>query len=115
VRDYIHIEDIAQAHVLALETQNAGVGRVYNIGSNKGVTVMEVIAACEEVAGKTIPLEFARPRPGDPAVLVASTEKLKKELGWKPKYDSISEIVKSAFLWHSRYPKGYADKKKGGR
>lgn len=110
VRDYIHVEDIAQAHVLALESQEPGLGRVYNIGSNVGVTVKEVITACEKITGKRIPWEYAPPRPGDPAVLVASADKLKNELGWKPSYDSITQIVETAFRWHNRYPNGYSDK-----
>ena len=110
VRDYIHVEDIAQAHVLALETQKDGIGRTYNIGSNEGITVKEVIAACEKITGNKIPWEYAPRRSGDPAILVASADKLKNELGWNPCYESIEKIVETAHRWHSRYPNGYTDK-----
>lgn len=112
VRDYVHVEDIASAHVLAMESQLAGQGRFFNIGSNKGVTVKEIIDACEKVAGVPITRNIGPRRPGDPAILIASSDRLSSELGWKPKYRSIDQIVESAYLWHNRYPNGYRDKPK---
>ncbi len=110
VRDYVHVDDIAQAHVLAMQSQQPGKGRKFNIGSNTGTTVLEVIKACEGASGTSITCEMAEPRPGDPAVLVASCDKLVAELGWKPRFDSIEAIVETACRWHSRYPGGYRDK-----
>lgn len=112
VRDYVHVNDIAQAHTLAMQSQKDSVGRKYNIGSNTGVTVLEVIKACEKVGGTKINYEFAPPRPGDPGELVASCDKLKAELGWSPKLEGIGPIAETAHRWHSRYPNGYADKDK---
>lgn len=110
VRDFVHVEDIAQAHVLAMESQAEGEKRIYNIGSNTGVTVMEVVNACEAVSGRKINWEYAPPRPGDPAVLVASSDRLKAELGWDPKYADVVAIAKTASDWHTKYPGGYKDK-----
>lgn len=110
VRDYVHVEDIARAHVLAMESQEPGAGRFYNIGSSAGATVKELISACEKVSGKSIPCTSALRRPGDPAILIANADKLINELGWSQKYRTIEEIVETACRWHSRYPNGYADK-----
>ena len=106
----MHVEDIAAAHVLALESQQPGRGRFYNIGTNQGVTVNEIIVACEKAAGRSIKRVIAERRPGDPGVLIASADKLSSELGWNPRYVSIDEIVESAYRWHQRYPNGYQDK-----
>jgi UDP-glucose 4-epimerase len=111
VRDYVHVEDIAAAHVLAMESQKKGRARYFNIGSKRGVTVKEVIEACARVSGVGIHQNIAPRRPGDPAVLIASSDSLAAELGWQPKYQSIDEIVESAYRWHSRYPNGYSAKK----
>ena len=86
VRDYVHVLDLAQAHQRAVETLEPGVARVYNIGSGDGTTVLEVLRACEEIVGQPIPHEMADRRPGDPAVLVASPQRLADELGWSPRY-----------------------------
>jgi UDP-glucose 4-epimerase len=110
VRDYVHVQDIAAAHLLAMESQQSGVGRFYNIGSNSGVTVKEIISACEKISGVGIHSKVAARRPGDPAMLVASADKLSSELGWVPKLSSIEQIVETAFRWHSQYPNGYQDK-----
>jgi UDP-glucose 4-epimerase len=112
VRDYVHVNDIAQAHVLAMKSQKDSVGRKYNIGSNTGVTVLEVIKACEKVGGNKIKYDFAPARPGDPATLVASCDKLKADLGWDPKLEGIDAIAETAHRWHARYPQGYTDKNK---
>ena len=111
VRDYVHVEDIARAHVLAMESQKAGTGRIYNIGSKTGATVKEIISACEKAAGNSIRQSPALPRPGDPATLIANADKLTNELGWSRKYKTIEEIVETAYRWHNRYPNGYSDKK----
>jgi UDP-glucose 4-epimerase len=107
VRDYVHTADLAQAHQLAMEALGPGVGLVYNLASGTGATVLEVLRACEKVIGKPIAHEFADRRPGDPATLIASPEKIIAELGWKPKYSEIGEIVRTAWEWHRKHPGGY--------
>ena len=109
VRDYVHVEDIAQAHVLAMEKYQPNVGNFYNIGSNTGASVIEIIKQCEEACSSAINWQFAPRRPGDPAILVASSQKLRDELNWQPRHD-LKTIIKSAYDWHHRYPKGYSDK-----
>jgi len=108
VRDYIHTDDLAQAHRLAVESLQPGMARVYNLGSGIGVTVREVLTACEQVAKRRIPHECVARRPGDPAVLIASPDRAKRELGWKPQRENILEIVATAWQWHSTHPSGYA-------
>jgi UDP-glucose-4-epimerase GalE len=108
VRDYVHTSDLAQAHQLALESLEPGEGRVYNLGSGIGVTVLEVLRACESAVGRPIPYEIVGRRPGDPAVLIATPEKISKELGWLPRYSDIHEIVRTAWNWHHHHPQGYA-------
>jgi UDP-glucose 4-epimerase len=108
VRDYVHTADLAQAHQLALESLKPGVGRVYNLGSGTGATVLEVLRACEEVSGSRIPHEITSRRPGDPAVLIASPQRIIDELGWSPSYSSIQDIVRTAWTWHRRNPSGFA-------
>ncbi len=110
VRDYVHVWDIAQAHALGAQALQPGVGKTYNIGSSEGTTVLEVISACEKAADKKIKWEYAPRRAGDPAKLIASSERLRTELGWQPKFGSVDSIVSSAHRWHRRYPGGYADK-----
>jgi UDP-glucose 4-epimerase len=107
VRDFVHTEDLAQAHQLAVETLEPGVGRVYNLGSGTGTTVREVLQACEDVVGRPIRHEIVGRRPGDPAVLIATPEKIVRELGWKPRYTDIREIAETAWRWHSTHPRGY--------
>jgi UDP-glucose-4-epimerase GalE len=108
VRDYVHTADLAQAHQLAVESLDPGMGRAYNLGSGKGVSVLEMVRACEAVVGRSIPHEIADRRPGDPAVLVATPEKIIRELGWSPRYSEVGEIVRTAWAWHCRFPGGYA-------
>src|SRR5213079_3418986 len=106
IRDYIHIVDLAQAHILALAAGKQG---FYNLGNGDGYSVREVIRMCEEVSGKKIPaLEKAR-RPGDPPKLVASAEKAIRELGWKPQFPKLEDIVTTAWEWHKKNPNGYPD------
>ena len=102
VRDYIHVEDLARAHLLALEALDHQQKLIYNIGNGQGFTVREVIDAVRRVTGKEIKVIEEPRRPGDPAVLVASSEKIKDELGWKPKLAGLDEIVGSAWIWHQQ-------------
>jgi UDP-glucose 4-epimerase len=105
VRDYIHVRDLADAHLLALRALSEARSRlIYNIGNGQGFTVLEVIDSVRRVTGRTIAIEECPRRPGDPAVLVASSEKIKAELGWKPKFSELDRIVASAWKWHqTRY------------
>ncbi|WP_225726653.1 MULTISPECIES: UDP-glucose 4-epimerase GalE [unclassified Nocardia] len=97
VRDYIHIRDLAQAHLLALDTAAPGTHRIFNLGSGTGFSVREVISACERVTGLPIPAVEAPRRPGDPAVLIASSERAVTELGWRPEHTELDEIVSDAW------------------
>ena len=110
VRDYIHVTDLASAHILAAEyLMNVGENNVFNLGNGVGFTVKEIIDTAEKVVGKPIKCEMAPRRAGDPAQLVASSEKAKTVLGWKPKYDDIETIIGSAWNWHKEHPHGYDD------
>ena len=106
IRDYIHIVDLAQAHILALGVQNSG---YYNLGTGGGTSVREVIATCEKITGKPIAVIEKPRRAGDPPLLIAGSDKIKSELGWSPKYQAIEKIVESAWAWHVRNPGGYGD------
>jgi UDP-glucose 4-epimerase len=106
VRDYIHIVDLAQAHILALRALDEG-SRTYNLGNGQGYTVKEVVDTCRQVTGHPIPAETVPRRPGDPATLVASSVKIKRELGWEPKYPDLRTIVEHAWGWHRTHPNGY--------
>jgi UDP-glucose 4-epimerase len=108
VRDYVHTADLAQAHQLAVESLEPGMGQAYNLGSGTGVTVLEVLRACEAAAGRPIPYDVAHRRPGDPGVLIATPEKIGSELGWSPRYSDIREIVRTAWEWHHRNPDGFS-------
>jgi UDP-glucose 4-epimerase len=108
VRDYVHTTDLAQAHQRAVEALQPGRGNTYNLGSGVGVTVLEVLRACEQVIGRPIPHEVVDRRPGDPAVLIASPEKIIKELGWSPQYTDIQSTILTAWEWHRRHPQGFA-------
>jgi UDP-glucose 4-epimerase len=108
VRDYIHIVDLAQAHILALGALDRG-SAVYNLGNGEGFSVKQVIETAREITGHPIPAVVGPRRAGDPATLVASSEKIRRELGWKPQYPSLREIVDSAWQWHRSHPTGYAD------
>ncbi|MFI9409326.1 UDP-glucose 4-epimerase GalE [Nocardia gamkensis] len=99
VRDYIHIRDLAQAHLLALATAEAGTHRIYNLGSGTGFSVREVISACERVTGLSITAQDAPRRPGDPATLIASSECAVTELGWRPEHNDLDEIVTDAWAF----------------
>ena len=99
IRDYIHVQDLARAHLLALEALNERDKLIYNLGNGVGFSVREVIESARRVTGHPIPVEECPRRPGDPAVLIASSEKIGAELGWKPKYSILDEIIESAWTW----------------
>lgn len=108
IRDYIHVSDLAQAHILALDyLLQGGENNVFNLGNGVGFTVKEVIDVARKVTGHPIPAEVCPRRAGDPAQLVASSEKAKTVLGWSPKYDDLYTIVESAWNWHKDHPNGY--------
>jgi len=108
IRDYIHITDLAQAHYLSLlYLLDGGGSRKYNLGNGSGYSILDVITAAGRVTGKEISYHFADRRPGDPAVLVGSAEKIMRELGWEPELNSLETILETAWKWHSRYPDGY--------
>jgi UDP-glucose 4-epimerase len=108
VRDYIHVIDLAQAHILALRALDQG-SRVYNLGNSEGFTVKEVIDAARAITGHPIPAEVGPRRPGDPAVLVAASTRIRQELGWTPRFPQVHAIIESAWRWHQAHPKGYGD------
>jgi UDP-glucose 4-epimerase len=108
VRDYIHVLDLAQAHILALRALEQG-SRTYNLGNGQGYTVCEVIETARQVTGHPIPAMGGPRRPGDPPELVAGSEKIRRELGWRPRYPDLRDIVQSAWVWHSTHPNGYAE------
>lgn len=109
IRDYIHVIDLADAHILALEALTEGPSRVYNLGSGRGYTVMEVIEAARKVTGHPIPARMAPRRAGDAAALVADNAKITAELGWYPEYTSLEAIIQTAWAWHQSHPHGYED------
>ena len=102
VRDYVHVEDLAEAHLMAFEALAQGGQRIYNLGNGSGFTVRQVIESARRVTGQPIPVEVAPRRPGDPAVLIASSEKIGRELGWKPRHTDLDGIVASAWEWHQQ-------------
>ncbi len=106
IRDYIHVRDLAEAHILALKAEHSG---FYNLGTGGGTSVLEVVQACRDATGHDIPVVERPRRPGDPARLVASSEKAKSELGWTPRFTDIDSIVQSAWQWHRRHPRGYGE------
>ena len=108
VRDYIHVMDLAQAHVLAVEYLMKGNdSNVFNLGSGEGYSVKEIIEGARRATGLPIKAEMAERRPGDPATLIASSEKARTVLGWKPQYTDVEEIIATAWKWHSSHPNGY--------
>lgn len=108
VRDYIHVIDLAQAHLLAVDwLVGGGESQIFNLGNGEGFSVKEVIEVARQVTGHPIPARTGPRRPGDPPTLVASSEQIVKKLGWKPKYPTLSEIVETAWAWHQKHPMGY--------
>ena len=108
VRDYIHVTDLAQAHILALRALDEG-SRTYNLGNGQGYTVREVIDTARQVTGHPIPAVDGPRRPGDPPELVAGSDKIRHELGWQPRFPDLYDIVQSAWNWHRTHPRGYED------
>lgn len=106
IRDYVHIVDLAQAHVLALTPGKQG---FFNLGNGGGYSVREVIATCEQVCGRKIPVVERPRRSGDPPRLVAASQKAASELGWRPRYPELRDIVSTAWAWHRKHPQGYPD------
>jgi len=108
VRDYIHVSDLAQAHILALKyLAKKKISKIYNLGSENGFSVKEILEKCICVTKKIIPARIVQRRIGDPPILIASSFKIKKELGWQPKYSDLETIIQSAWQFHQKYPKGY--------
>ena len=110
VRDFIHVCDLADAHVLAIAAARRGKVKVYNLGEGEGFSVKQVIETCRQVTGHAIPAVVSDRRPGDPARLVASSGRALAELGWKPQYPQLQTIVAHAWAWHKAHPEGYGDK-----
>ncbi len=111
LRDYVHVTDLAEAHLRALEsTVDTGVSNVYNLGTGRPHSVREVIDSVERVTGKKVPWNLAARRPGDPAVLYAAPEKAQTSLGWTPRFPDLDAIVGTAWRWHRGHPKGYGDR-----
>jgi UDP-glucose 4-epimerase len=109
IRDYIHIADLVSAHLLALNELRERDCLIFNLGSGNGYSVREVIETARQVTGHSIPTDELPRRPGDSSRLVASSERIKRELGWKPEHDDLYEIISSAWEWHKSHPKGYED------
>ena len=110
IRDYIHVTDLAQAHILALDyLLNGGENNVFNLGNGVGFSVREVVECARKVTGHPIPAEIAPRRAGDPAQLIASSAKAKEVLGWKPQYDDLETIISTAWNWHKDHPHGFEE------
>jgi UDP-glucose 4-epimerase len=110
IRDYIHVEDLAAAHVVALDALGSGAGStVYNVGVGRGFSVQEVLDATDRVTGRRLLRKPAPRRPGDPSALVADSSKIRSELGWRPAYTGLDAIIATAWHWHSTHPGGFAD------
>ncbi|MGC2769025.1 MAG: UDP-glucose 4-epimerase GalE, partial [Candidatus Acidiferrum sp.] len=108
VRDYVHVIDLATAHLLALDALDRAGRLIYNLGNGQGFTVREVIEGVRRVTGRAISVIESPRREGDPAVLIASSEKIRRELNWTPKFQELDSILGSAWLWHKNHPEGYA-------
>lgn len=106
IRDYIHIEDLCRAHLLAMRQEGSS---TYNLGNGAGYSVMQVIETAREITGHPVPVRAEARRPGDPPCLVGSAEKIRRELGWQPGLPDIRDIVRSAWDWHRQHPRGYGD------
>jgi len=110
IRDYVHIDDLASAHLLAMEAIENDTQEVYNIGTGNGQSVLDIIKACELVSGHKAVYTIVERRPGDAPELVADSRKLQSRLGWKPKYPNIEDTVRTAWMWHKVCPQGYGEK-----
>ncbi len=107
IRDYVHVKDLIEAHMLSMERLEAGRPLVFNLGIGKGYSVREIIEAAQKVTGRSIPVEIGKRRPGDPPTLYANPAKIRKDLGWEAKFADIHEIIETAWKWHSAHPDGY--------
>jgi UDP-glucose 4-epimerase len=107
IRDFVHVLDIAQAHILALHSLSKLGSRIYNVGLGKGYSIRAVVKTVEEITGRKLEVRVARRRPGDPAVLVATARKLRRELKWVPRHSGLKNIIRSAWAWMQIHPKGY--------
>ena len=111
IRDYIHILDLAEAHLLAMKKlrKSESASMVFNLGNNRGFSVLDIIRVAEKVTGKKIPFTVGERREGDPPVLVASSDRIRQELGWTPRFPEVEQIVESAWRWHNAHPNGYPE------
>jgi UDP-glucose 4-epimerase len=109
VRDYIHVLDLAQAHILSLQALQNGRSRTYNLGNGQGDSILEVIEAAQKITGQPIPTEVGPRRAGDPAILIASSNSIRQELGWQPKHSDLETIIGDAWRWFKNHPNGYAN------
>lgn len=109
VRDYIHVSDLATAHLLGLDALKNRTRLIYNVGTGTGASVREVVEAAREVTGRKIPAKMEPRRAGDPAILVASSDRIRRELGWTPRYTDIRDIIRSAWEWYVSHPSGYSE------
>ena len=109
IRDYIHVEDLCGAHILAMQALRPSDGRFYNLGIGRGYSVREVVDAARQVAGMEIPIRLGDRRPGDPAILFADAQKIRRELGWTPRYTELQPIIATAWNWFKNHPRGYGE------
>jgi len=109
IRDYVHVEDLSNAHIMAMNSMKSGEGTFYNVGIGKGYSVRQVLDAIRRVTGVDFPIEYGKRRPGDPPVLYANAQKIRTKLGWSAKYTEIEPIVETAWNWFKSHPNGYSD------
>ncbi len=109
IRDYIHVGDLAEAHLLAVEHCTLGRPMAFNVGTGTGTSVLEIIATARQVTGHPIPVVLGERRPGDPPALFADPSRIQKELGWMPRHVDISDVIGTAWAWHEAHPRGFAD------
>ena len=114
IRDYVHVNDLVDAHVLGIETLSSGDALFYNLGIGRGYSVKEILDAAKNATGRDIPVVFGDRREGDPARLFANSDKVQQELGWKPYHTDVEEIIVSAWRWHTAHPNGYESSKVPG-
>lgn len=110
VRDYIHVNDLAEAHLLAVEDCPEGAAAAYNVGTGNGITVRQIIEAARNVTGHPIPAVETERRPGDPPSLYANAARIRERYGWKPRYTDVEELIATAWRWHQAHPNGFGDK-----
>ena len=109
LRDYVHVSDLAAAHILALDALRGGMSsRIYNLGNGRPTSVREILDSVERVTGRKVPFTTALRREGDPAILFASSDRIRRELGWRPQYEDVDRIVETAWRWRERHPHGYS-------